>query len=215
MKRKRSPSGIRRKKWLRVMLVISTVLGAVFVIATICLFYLLWQIGDHERRRAMIRYGLDPDRKIPEEKYEYLPRAEVAFDAYKEELATLLEGSVVIETIRDEVGVDELTLWHCVYGFYVVLMGTDHSFGDVVGRIESWAHEKDWEHQESQDREPAHHDSAFKEYVRFDAKYYPERIVPRSSIELIWRPSDEIDYEHGHPKFRTHYKFRFYYPYTC
>ena len=74
-KRKRPASKSLRKTVFLLFLKIAIALGAVMLIASLCLFYMFWQIGEHEHKRAVLRFGIDETMTIPDYRYGQLPIA--------------------------------------------------------------------------------------------------------------------------------------------
>jgi len=138
-KRKRTATKSLRKTVFRLLLKIGIVLGAITIVATLCLFYMFWQIGEHEHKRALLRFGLDESKEIPDRRNDELPDAELEYDSYKRELLELVENGDVLIEYYDFVQIDSHHVWHCIYGYYGLLLGTSENLDTVLDRFGNWA----------------------------------------------------------------------------
>ena len=200
-KRKRSPKSGFRRRLLGIILKLAIVLGIVALCFLSWLIYVTIQIGDHEYKRKMRYVGMDPDMRIPRERYDQFPQAELEFEAYKQEIMDSLDDDEIVNIEADKIYIDEIFIDHCIMGNFYLLVGSEHHFYEVAERYDNWATDKGW-HLRAEDAEPEHPDQLVKERYFYEASLSR---FPHPRLLVFWEPSDERPSEFGHAIYPTYY----------
>lgn len=213
-KRKRPASKSLRKTVFLLFLKIAIALGAVMLIASLCLFYMFWQIGEHEHKRAVLRFGIDETKTIPDYRYGQLPIAKLEYEEYKRDILKVVEGAHLLVTRYDWIDIEPHHVWHCIFGYFGALLGTEEHLDDLLIRFESWAGESGL-------RSKVAYRGLDKLNIPWQTEFVYEdkyTLYPHYGLKLsvMGESSDREPSPHSHPDFKTYMRLSFrYVDVTC